>query len=237
MKAIVYYRVSTAGQGEAGNGLNAQRDAVTGWCADKDVAIAGEYIEVESGRKNYRPELLAALAECRDSGAVLVVAKLDRLARNLSFIANLMDSNVKFVALDMPNMDDPDVSRLTIQLLASMAEFESRRISRRTREALAQVKKKKALGSPDPGKGAAAGGAAAKRKAADNANRVMPYIEKLRGYGYDSLRKIADELNAWKVPLRIDKNNNPVLPDLANGPKWAAQQVKNVIDRCEVCAA
>jgi DNA invertase Pin-like site-specific DNA recombinase len=237
MKAIVYYRVSTASQGEAGNGLNAQRDAVIGWCADKDVAIAGEYIEVESGRKNYRPELLAALAECRDTGAVLVVAKLDRLARNLSFIANLMDSNVKFVALDMPNMDDPDVSRLTIQLLASMAEFESRRISRRTREALAQVKKKKALGSPDPGKGAAAGGAAAKRKAADNANRVMPYIEKLRGYGYDSLRKIADELNAWKVPLRIDKNNNPVLPDLANGPKWAAQQVKNVIDRCEVCAA
>ena len=237
MKAIVYYRVSTAGQGEAGNGLNAQRDAVTGWGADKDVGIAGEYIEVESGRKNYRPELLAALAECRDTGAVLVVAKLDRLARNLSFIANLMDSNVKFVALDMPNMDDPDVSRLTIQLLASMAEFESRRISRRTREALAQVKKKKALGSPDPGKGAAAGGAAAKRKAADNANRVMPYIEKLRGYGYDSLRKIADELNAWKVPLRIDKNNNPVLPDLANGPKWAAQQVKNVIDRCEVCPA
>ena len=237
MKAIVYYRVSTASQGEAGNGLNAQRDAVTGWCADKDVGIAGEYIEVESGRKNYRPELLAALAECRDTGAVLVVAKLDRLARNLSFIANLMDSNVKFVALDMPNMDDPDVSRLTIQLLASMAEFESRRISRRTREALAQVKKKKALGSPDPGKGAAAGGAAAKRKAADNANRVMPYIEKLRGYGYDSLRKIADELNAWKVPLRIDKNNNPVLPDLANGPKWAAQQVKNVIDRCEVCPA
>jgi len=114
MKAIVYYRVSTASQGEAGNGLNAQRDAVTGWCADKDVAIAGEYIEVESGRKNYRPELLAALAECRDTGAVLVVAKLDRLARNLSFIANLMDSNVKFVALDMPNMDDPDVSRLTI---------------------------------------------------------------------------------------------------------------------------
>jgi DNA invertase Pin-like site-specific DNA recombinase len=150
MKAIVYFRVSTQRQGEAGNGLDAQRDAVQDWCCAKGCEILQEFVEIESGRKNYRPQLLAAIEECRKSGAVLIVAKLDRLARNLSFIANLMDSQVKFVALDMPNMDDPDVSRLTIQLLASIAEFESRRISRRTREGLAQVRKHKALGSPCP---------------------------------------------------------------------------------------
>jgi DNA invertase Pin-like site-specific DNA recombinase len=155
MKAIVYFRVSTQRQGEAGNGLDAQRDAVQDWCCAKGCEILQEFVEIESGRKNYRPQLLAAIEECRKSGAVLIVAKLDRLARNLSFIANLMDSQVKFVALDMPNMDDPDVSRLTIQLLASIAEFESRRISRRTREGLAQVRKHKTLGSPCPEVGAA----------------------------------------------------------------------------------
>ena len=231
MKAIVYFRVSTQRQGEAGNGLDAQRDAVQDWCCAKGCEILQECVEIESGRKNYRPQLLAAIQECRNTGAVLIVAKLDRLARNLSFIANLMDSQVKFVALDMPNMDDPDVSRLTIQLLASIAEFESRRISRRTREGLAQVRKHKALGSPCPEVGAAAGGAALAAKAADNALRVMPYIEKLQGYGHTSLRALAKELNEWRVPLRIDKNNQPVLPDPVNGPKWQPQQVKNIIER------
>ena len=231
MKAIVYFRVSTQRQGEAGNGLDAQRDAVQDWCAAKSCEILEEFVEVESGRKNYRPQLLAAIQECKNTGSVLVVAKLDRLARNLSFIANLMDSQVKFVALDMPNMDDPDVSRLTIQLLASIAEFESRRISRRTREGLAQVKKHKKLGSPTPEVGAAAGGAALAAKAADNALRVAPYIEKLQGYGHTSLRSLARELNEWKVPLRIDRNNQAVLPDPINGPKWQPQQVKNIMER------
>ena len=231
MKAIVYFRVSTQRQGEAGNGLDAQRDAVQDWCCAKGCEILQEFVEIESGRKNYRPQLLAAIEECRKSGAVLIVAKLDRLARNLSFIANLMDSQVKFVALDMPNMDDPDVSRLTIQLLASIAEFESRRISRRTREGLAQVRKHKTLGSPCPEIGARAGGAALAAKAADNALRVLPYIEKLQGYGHTSLRALAKELNEWRVPLRIDKNNQPVLPDPVHGPKWQPQQVKNIIER------
>jgi len=231
MKAIVYFRVSTQRQGEAGNGLDAQREAVQDWCCAKGCEILKEFVEIESGRKNYRPQLLAAIDECRKQGAVLIVAKLDRLARNLSFIANLMDSQVKFVALDMPNMDDPDVSRLTIQLLASIAEFESRRISRRTREGLAQVRKHKTLGSPCPEVGAAAGGAALAAKAADNALRVMPYIEKLQGYGHTSLRALAKELNEWLVPLRIDKNNQPVLPDPVHGPMWQPQQVKNIIER------
>lgn len=236
MKAIVYFRVSTQRQGEAGNGLGAQREAVQNWCCARGCEILGEFVEIESGRKNYRPQLLAAIDQCRKTGAVLVVAKLDRLARNLSFIANLMDSQVKFVALDMPNMDDPDVSRLTIQLLASIAEFESRRISRRTREGLAQVRKTKQLGSPCPQVGAAAGGAALAAKAADNALRVLPFIEKLQAYGHTTLRDLANELNEWRVPLRIDKNNQPVLPDAANGPAWRPQQVKNILDRAALAA-
>lgn len=231
MKAIVYFRVSTKLQGEVGNGLDAQRQAVEEWCAAKNCEILTEYVEIESGRKNYRPKLLAAIDACKQKRAVLIVAKLDRLARNLSFIANLMDSQVKFVALDMPNMDDPDVARLTIQLLASIAEFESRRISRRTKEGLAQVRKVKKLGSPSPEIGAAAGGAALAAKAADNALRVAPFLEKLQSYGHTSLRDLARELNAWNVPLRIDAANQPIYPDLVNGPRWQPQQVKNIIER------
>ena len=233
MKAVLYYRFSTQSQGEAGNGLEAQRQATAEFCQAKGYDVVGDWTEIESGRKNYRPQLLAALEQCKQAGAVLVVAKLDRLARNLAFIANLMDSNVKFVALDMPNMDDPDVSRLTIQLLASIAEFESRRISKRTREGLAQVKKRKKLGSPTPERGAAAGGAALKAKAQDNAKRVMPMIDKLRGYGHTSLRSIAGELNAWRVPLRIDRNKQPILPDTINGPKWQPQHVSNIIKNAQ----
>lgn len=231
MKAIAYYRVSTVGQGQAGNGLEAQRQAVQEWAAAQGYELAAEFVEVESGRKNYRPQLLGALAQCRESGAVLVCSKLDRLARNATFIANLMDSPVRFVALDVPSMDDPDTARLTLQLLASMADFEARRISRRTRDGLAQVAKSKKLGSPRPEIGAAAAGRVMAQKAQQNADRVLPYIEKLRGYGCNSLRSIAQELNNWRVPIRFDANNQPVVPDLEGGRQWQPQQVKNILDR------
>lgn len=232
MKAIAYYRVSTVGQGQAGNGLEAQRQAVQEWAAANGYELAAHFVEVESGRKNYRPELLSALAKCKETGALLVCSKLDRLARNATFIANLMDSPVKFVALDVPQMDDPDTARLTLQLLASMADFEARRISRRTRDGLAQVAKTKKLGSPRPEVGAAAAGRVMAQKAQQNAERVLPYIRKLSGYGCNSFRAIADELNNWRVPIRFDANNQPVVPDLQGGRKWQPQQVKNIVDRC-----
>ena len=231
MKAIAYYRVSTVGQGQAGNGLEAQRQAVQEWAAAQGYELAAEFVEVESGRKNYRPQLLGALAQCRETGAVLVCSKLDRLARNATFIANLMDSPVRFVALDVPSMDDPDTARLTLQLLASMADFEARRISRRTRDSLAQVAKSKKLGSPRPEIGAAAAGRVMSQKAKQNADRVLPYIQKLRGYGCNTLRSIAQELNNWRVPIRFDANNQPVVPDLEGGRQWQPQQVKNILDR------
>jgi DNA invertase Pin-like site-specific DNA recombinase len=224
---VAYFRVSTQSQGEAGNGLEAQREAVGKWAESKGYQIQSEFTEIESGRKTCRPQLSSAIQECRDTGAVLVVAKLDRLARNLSFISRLLDSPVQFAALDMPALDDPDVSRLVIQQLAAIAEFESARISRRTRDALAQVSKKKKLGSPTPKNGAIASGKARSDAALQHTIAIWPKIERLRARKIVSYRSIAAELNAWAVPLR-ESASGPVIPDLINGPRWSAQHVKNI---------
>jgi len=106
---VAYYRVSTDKQGAAGLGMDAQREAVSRFIGQRG-KVGGEYIEVESGRKVNRPRLKAALEECRDRQATLVIAKLDRLARNVHFISGLMESNVDFVAVDMP-----EANRLTIR--------------------------------------------------------------------------------------------------------------------------
>jgi DNA invertase Pin-like site-specific DNA recombinase len=130
---IAYYRVSTAAQGRSGLGLDAQRAAVTQFL--RGDAPAREFIEIESGANNARPQLAAALRECRLRGAKLLVAKLDRLSRNLAFLATLMDSGVEFVACD-----NPTANRLTVHILAALAEHERSMISTRTREALAAAK-------------------------------------------------------------------------------------------------
>src|SRR5215218_1388890 len=115
---IAYYRVSTDRQGRSGLGLDAQRAAVAGYLAGRGALLA-EYTEVESGKKNDRPQLAAALGECRRHRARLVIAKLDRLARNVYFISGLMESGVDFVAVDMP-----EANRLTLHILAAVAEHE-----------------------------------------------------------------------------------------------------------------
>ncbi|HEY1948343.1 MAG TPA: recombinase family protein [Bryobacteraceae bacterium] len=140
---VAYYRVSTDKQGIKGLGMDAQRDAVSRFMAGKG-QLAGEFIEVESGRKDNRPQLLAALAECRKRRAVLVIAKLDRLARNVHFISGLMNSDVEFVAVDMPS-----ANRLTIHILAAVAEHEREMISQRTKAALTAAKARGTkLGNP-----------------------------------------------------------------------------------------
>ena len=111
---VAYYRVSTDKQGIKGLGMDAQREAVTRFLQGRSLLVA-EYTEVESGRKTNRPQLLAALEECRRRRAVLLIARLDRLARNVAFIANLMNSDVEFVAVDMPQ-----ANRLTIHILAAV---------------------------------------------------------------------------------------------------------------------
>ena len=132
---IAYYRVSTVRQGESGLGLEAQRAATTSFMKSADAELVSEFTEVESGKRANRPELAAAIQQCRNSSAVLLIAKLDRLARNVAFIANLLESGVKFTAIDMPNAD-----RFMMHVYAAMAEEEGRRISERTTAALAAAK-------------------------------------------------------------------------------------------------
>jgi DNA invertase Pin-like site-specific DNA recombinase len=130
---ISYFRVSTARQGRSGLGIEAQRQAVAAYLTGRKPLA--EFLEVESGRKSDRPMLAQALAACRVHRAVLVIAKLDRLARNVSFVSALKDAGVEFVACDFPQ-----ANRLTIHILAAVAENETRMISERTRAALAAAK-------------------------------------------------------------------------------------------------
>ena len=119
---VAYYRVSTERQGQSGLGLDAQRAAVAPYAAGRN--LLGEFVEIESGRKDNRPQLAAAFALCRQKKAVLVIAKLDRLARSVAFISNLMESSVEFVAVDMPQ-----TNRLTLHILAAVAEHEREMVS------------------------------------------------------------------------------------------------------------
>src|SRR3954447_15475515 len=129
-KWVAYYRVSTAKQGASGLGLEAQREAVAGYLNGGNWQLAAEFTEVESGRRTDRPELAKALAACRRIGATLIIAKLDRLARNVAFVSNLMESGVEFVAVDFPT-----ANRLTIHILAAVAEHEAAMTSTRTKAA------------------------------------------------------------------------------------------------------
>src|SRR6476660_1180485 len=132
---VAYYRVSTDRQGRSGLGLEAQQKAVIDFLNGGASELVGEFVEVESGKKSDRPELARAIEACRKHKARLVIAKLDRLSRNLAFVATLMDSGVEFVAVD-----NPHANKLTIHILAAVAEHEREAISERTKAALAAAK-------------------------------------------------------------------------------------------------
>ena len=138
-KIISYIRVSTQKQGMSGLGMEAQQKAVQQYLAEQGSDLVAEFVEVESGKKTdkQRPELAKALEACKKHKAVLVVAKLDRLARNVHFISGLMESKVKFLALDMP-----EANELTLHVMAAFAEHEAKRISERTKAALAVAKER-----------------------------------------------------------------------------------------------
>lgn len=142
-KYIAYYRVSTQKQGNSGLGLEAQKTAVMKFVAVSDELIA-EFEDVESGKKNDRPNLMRAIDKCKKEEATLLIAKLDRLSRNASFILTLRDSQVKFKCCDMP-----DANSVTIGIMAILAQDERERTSQRTKDALTELKRKgKKLGSP-----------------------------------------------------------------------------------------
>jgi len=203
---IAYYRVSTQRQGQSGLGLDAQRFAVQGY------DIIEEFTEVESGKKTDRPQLEAALAMAKEKGATLLIAKIDRLARNVHFISGLLDANVPIKCADMPEAD-----RTFLQMAAVFAEWEGRRISERTKAALAQAKARGiTLGSPDPSKGGKVTGKARKAATAKVAPEAMPNIRTLRKAG-QSLRAIASALNEAGIPS-------------AMGGQWYASSVRNLIN-------
>lgn len=147
-KAIVsYLRVSTRKQGASGLGLEAQREAVAEYARREGLRVVAEYVEVESGKKSARPQLLAAIRHCGAAKACLVVAKLDRLARNVAFLSCLMESGLDFIALD-----NEHANKFTLHVLAAVAEQEARATSERTRVALAAAKRRGVLlGSARPG--------------------------------------------------------------------------------------
>ncbi|KUG07438.1 recombinase family protein [Solirubrum puertoriconensis] len=143
MKFVAYLRVSTQRQGQSGLGLEAQRSMVTSFVGTQGV-ITSEFIEVESGKKSDRPKLAAAITEAKRTGAKLVIAKLDRLARNVAFIATLMETGADFVCVD-----NPTATPFTLHIFAALAEQEARMISERTKSALKAKKVRgESLGNP-----------------------------------------------------------------------------------------
>ncbi len=193
---VAYYRVSTAHQGASGLGLEAQREAVRVHVKAAGGVIVVNFTEIESGKKNDRPRIAAALAACRTRKATLVIAKLDRLARNVAFISNLMESGVDFIACD-----NPHATRFTIQILAAVAEHEREQISTRIKEALA-VAKARGVKLGNPNLEAARRRAAEGRRTHKPAPELVAAIVGLAGQGY-SQREIARRLNT--LGLRTDR--------------------------------
>ncbi len=143
MKYVIYYRVSTKKQANSGLGLEAQKTIVENYLKGSSIVIA-EFTEVETGKSSNRPQLNNALACCKENNAILIVAKLDRLARNLHFVTSLQAANIDFICCDMPT-----ATRLTIHIIAAIAENEAQLISQRTKQALAEKKKQGIkLGNP-----------------------------------------------------------------------------------------
>lgn len=211
---ISYLRVSTDRQGQSGLGLDAQRASVLAFLNGGKWTLKAEFVEIESGRRGDRPQLAAALAACKKHRAKLVVAKLDRLSRNVAFISKLMESGVEFVAADMPH-----ANRLTVHILAAVAEHERETISARTKAALAAAKARgRVLGGPKIAT-ARALGSAANRNAADRfAANIVPLIREIQESGATSLRAVAAALAARGIPT-------------ARGGEWSAAQVANVLRR------
>jgi DNA invertase Pin-like site-specific DNA recombinase len=194
-KFIAYFRVSTDRQGKSGLGLDAQREAVMNYLNGGRWTLIGEFTEVESGKRSDRPELEKALAACKRQKAKLVIAKLDRLSRNLAFIAKLIDSGVEFVAVD-----NPHANKMTLQILAVFAEHEREMISERTKAALAAAKKRgQRLGNPNLAEAAKRGHKALRANARRFAANVRPIIEEIMRAGVTSHNAIAAKLNERNV--------------------------------------
>lgn len=207
---VTYYRVSTQRQGRSGLGLDAQRAAVRGFLASNGGTELATYREVESGKNNDRPQLAAALKRCRQTRATLLVGKLDRLSRNAAFLLSLRHAGVRFVAADMPDMNETVVG-----IMAVLAQHEREAISERTRAALAAAKARGVqLGNPrlQPGtrRSALAASVVNADRAMARALELRDVIDDARQSGCDTLREIAAHLNGLSIATARGSNWTPV---------------------------
>lgn len=231
MLVVTYFRVSTAEQGRSGLGLEAQRASVATFCRARGCEVLGEFVEVESGKRDDRPQLRSAMQRARVTGATLVIAKLDRLSRNLAFLARLQDSGARFLAVDMP-----EASELTVHIMGAVAQAERKAISERTRVALqaAKARGSKADGTPfkggrlgNPngaeafrraGKGNGAAVGALKADADRFAASIATDVAELQAAGAISLPALAAGLNARRIQT-------------PRGGRWHPSSVRNLLAR------
>ncbi|AUD06850.1 recombinase family protein [Spirosoma pollinicola] len=222
LRYVAYYRVSTRAQGDSCLGLEGQRAAVAGYVkgSDRRAVILAEYTEVESGKSNQRAELAAAIDRAKKENAILVIAKLDRLSRNASFIFTLRDSGVNFQCVDMPN-----ANTLTIGIFATLAQHERELISSRTRAALqAKIAQGAVLGKPEnmTPQAQAKGAAANRQRAIDNfESRKAEGLAKELRRGKKTYTEIAEKLNQFGFKTAQDCAFYPM-------------QVKRLLDRVMV---
>jgi DNA invertase Pin-like site-specific DNA recombinase len=202
---IAYYRVSTDKQGRSGLGLEAQQEAVKRFLG---VTPDQAFTEVESGRKGDRPELTKAIAQCKATGATLIVAKLDRLARDVKLLLGFVDAGVRIRFIDLPDIDTGTATgRLILSVMASLAEFEARRISERTKEALAVAKTRGVrLGSANPKAGGQA--RAAQLAAVSKTDpQALIIVRDLKAMGMTTTRQIAQGLSERGIKTATGSTN------------------------------
>ena len=215
---VAYYRVSTDRQGRSGLGLDAQKTAVEAYLNRSGGVLKAEFTEVQSGKDDDRPQLSEALKLCRLTNSTLLIAKLDRLSRNVAFLAALQQAGTKFVACDLP-----EANELVVHILAAVAQAERKAISERTKAALTAARTRGIrLGNPYLKPGNAASAEFARRARSESVRRratelgeVITHAERR---GCNTLRKLADHLNQLGVTT-------------PQGMRWHANSVRRVRHR------
>jgi DNA invertase Pin-like site-specific DNA recombinase len=198
-KAVAYYRVSTDKQGEFGLGMQGQQQQVEQFAKANSLHIIQSFTEVQSGRKDDRPKLWEAIDLCRKQKATLVIAKLDRLSRSVTFVSKLMDSKVDFKCVDMPQ-----ANTLMLHIMAAFGQYEREQISNRTKAGLAATK----ANGTKLGRQGIINAAKFKDQAMAHARMVAPIFDQLAQEGYTTIRELVAELNARDVPGPNDNKWN-----------------------------